>query len=108
MTWLQFFLDARLFRWMLVDGTRIRRRVRVEDKDSPTGGCDYIWVDADAQVGTGSGAQPVEAAFLSGEFTRAADFEPPSIGGPTGGRTGEYCAARSPLCGYCTRRPRTR
>ena len=106
MTWLQFFLDARLSRWMLMDGARIRHRIRVEDKDSPAGGCDYIWVDADAQVGTGSGSQPVEAVFLSGEFTRALDFEPPPIGGPSEGRTGPFCVARSPLCGYCYRRPK--
>ncbi len=108
MTWLQFFLDARLFRWMLVDGARIRLRLRVEDEESSFGGADYIWVDADAQVGTGRGSQPVEAAFLSGEFTRALDFEQPSIGGPSEGRTGPFCVARSPLCGYCYRRPKTR
>ena len=107
-TWLQFFLDARLFRWMLIDGARIRHGIRVGDEESPPGGCDYVWVDADAQVGTGSGTQPVEAVFLSGELTRAVDFEPPPVGGPTGDRTGPFCVARSPLCGYCYRRPKTR
>jgi hypothetical protein len=107
-TWQRFYLDLQLFRWMIVEGARIRYSKRVEDEESPTEGCDYIWVEADALVGGGSGPQPVEATFLTGEFTRAADFEAPSTGGPMGGPTGPFCPPKSPLCGYCYRPPRTR
>lgn len=108
-TWLQFFLDVRLYQWMLVEGRRIRFTTRIEDDEkSATGGYDCIWVDADAPVGSGSGPQPIEAPFLTGAFTRAEDFKPPPVGGPSDARTGDYCAARSPLCGYCYRPPRTR
>jgi hypothetical protein len=65
-------------------------------------------VEADALVGSGSGTQPVEATFLTGEFTRAADFDASSGGGARGGSTGPFCQPRSPLCGYCYRPPRTR
>jgi hypothetical protein len=104
-SWQQFYLDPRLFAWMIVEGKRIRYSRRVTDKESPTGGCDYIWVEADALVGSGSGKQPVEATFLTGEFTRAGDFEATPTGG---GATGPFFRPRSPFCGYCLRPPRTR
>lgn len=107
-TWQRFYLDPRLFRWLIVEGSRIRYSKRITDGESPTEGCDYIWVDADALVGTGSGPEPIEATFLTGEFTRAADFEAASAGGTPGGSTGPFCPPRSPLCGYCYRPPRTR
>ena len=107
-SWQRFYLDPQLFRWMIVEGLRIRHSKRVKDPESPTEGCDYIWVEADALVGSGSGPQPVEATFLTGEFTTAADFEAPSPGGSPGGQTGPFCPPRSPLCGYCYRPPRTR
>jgi hypothetical protein len=108
-TWQQFYLDPVLFCWLIVEGKRIRYSKRIEDKESPTDGCDYIWVEADALVGSGSGKQPVEATFLTGEFTRAGDFEAASTAGRSGRATGPFCGRpRSPFCNYCLRPPRTR
>ena len=109
-TWQQFYLDPALFFWLIVEGARIRHSKRIEDEESPTDGCDYIWVEADALVGSGSGTQAVEATFLTGEFTRAGDFEAASTaGGGRGRATGPFCGRpRSPFCGYCYRPPRTR
>jgi hypothetical protein len=96
--WRVFYLDARLFRWMLVERDRVRLWRRIETPESPTGDCDYIWVDYDAPVASGSGPQSVEAPFLSGDFTRAGAFEAPSGGRGGGTSTGLFCDARTPSC----------
>jgi hypothetical protein len=84
--WQVLYLDARLHRWMIVEQARVRNSDRVSDDRSPTGDYDYLWVDVEARVASGSRSQSVEAPFLTGEFVRAGDFEaPPSGGGMTGG-----------------------
>jgi hypothetical protein len=96
--WRVFYLDPRLFRWMLVESKNVRLWRRVETQESPTGDCDYIWVNYDAPVASGSGPQSIEAPFLSGDFTRAGDFEAPSGGRGGGTSTGLFCDARTPSC----------
>ena len=100
--WQVFYLDPRLFRWMLVEEKGLQNHVRVQDPRSPTADCDYIWVKTEARVASGNSMQSVEAPFLTGDFVRAGDFEAPVGGGAGGGATGFFCDARTPTC--CRRR----
>jgi hypothetical protein len=86
--WRVLYLDTHLQRWLLVRDTDVLYNVSVDDETSPSSKRDVIWVRADASVGGGSGSQPVEARFLTGAFTRAADYEAPPSGGTTADATG--------------------
>ncbi len=75
--WLLLYLDWRMIRWLLIEGAGIvHADTRRGGRGNPARDRDVLWVDRDAAVGCGSGSQSVEARFLTGEFTRAADFEP--------------------------------
>ena len=100
--WRVLYLDSRLVSWLLVDEKGIIHREKVKDDKAPSGEHDVIWVAADAAVGRGSGAQPVEARFLTGEFTRAGDFDASPAAG-TGPSTGVFCPT-TPVCCYRTTR----
>jgi hypothetical protein len=95
--WQVLYLDPRLARWMLVEQERILTSIRLEDDRSPDGGCDYVWLETETPVGSGTSAQSVETAFLTGPFVRAGDFEAPS-GGGANANTGMFCEARTPFC----------
>ena len=101
--WIVFYLDTRLASWLLVQTIGIVYRDPVEDHNAPCNQRDVIWVKADTPVGLGDGSQAVQAQFLTGEFTRAADFDAPTAGGTMAASTGVFCEARSVGC--C--RPRT-
>jgi hypothetical protein len=97
--WQVLYIDPRLHRWMIVEATRVRNSQLVSDHRSPTGDYDYVWVDTDALVGSGSRSQSVETPFLTGEFVRAGDFEAPPSGAATSSPTGAYCVdVRTPEC----------
>jgi hypothetical protein len=96
--WRVLYLDLELRRWLLLDEADILLAEKVEDEAAPTGERDLIWVKADASVGRGSGSPSVEARFLTGEFTRAEDFEAPPTGGTLAAATGVFCQARTPSC----------
>jgi len=96
--WQMLYLDPRLHRWMIVDLGRVRNTQLVNDPRSPTGDYEYVWIDTDALVGSGSRSQSVETPFLTGDFVRAGDFEAPPSGGRGASATGAYCGIRTPEC----------
>jgi hypothetical protein len=100
--WRVLYLDWRLQTWLLVEETEIVDASFVRDDRVPTTGRrDVIWVSADAWVARGGQPQSVESRFLTGEFTRADDFDAPLVGGTLAASTGVFCESKSPLC--CTR-----
>jgi len=102
--WRLLYLDWRLLTWLLVQEDGIVLAEKVSDETAPSGMRDVIWVKAEASVRSGSGPQSVEARFLTGEFTRAGDFEAPLTGGTFAGSTGVFCEAKTVNC--CYRRSR--
>jgi hypothetical protein len=102
--WCVLYLDVELRTFLLVEKDGIVRRKPVKDEKAPSGMRDVIWVKAEAAVGRGGGPQPVESQFLTGEFTRAGDFDAPVSGGTLAAATGVFCEARSAAC--CYRRTR--
>jgi hypothetical protein len=100
--WRVLYLDTRLQNWLLVKDGDVLYNTTVDDDTSPSGKRDVIWVKADASVGHGSGSLSVEARFLTGDFTRAGDYEAAPAGGTLAAATGVFCEARTPLC--CRRR----
>jgi hypothetical protein len=97
--WCVLYLDSRLVSWLLVEKSGIVFRDPVEDEKAPCGIRDVIWVKADTAVGSGGGSLSIQAQFLTGDFTRAADFdESPPGGGTLAAATGVFCEARSGGC----------
>jgi hypothetical protein len=97
--WQPLYLDSRLRHQMLIEDDGIVARKVVEDKAVPGKKRDLIWVTPNAAVGMVRGAQSLEAQFLTGEFTRAADFRAgPAGGGTAAAATGVFCEARSVGC----------
>jgi hypothetical protein len=104
--WQILYLDLELTRWLLVESSGIAAVGHVKDDAVPFNQRrDVIWVKADATVGRGSACQSVEAQFLTGEFTRAGDFEAPPSGGTLAAATGVFCEARTPSCCRIRTRP---
>ena len=103
--WRILYLDVPLQTWLVVENAEIGATQQMPDLAAPTGQRDVIWVGMNAPVGTGSGPQSVESRFLTGEFTRAADFDDsPASGGSAGAATGVFCQGRS--IGCCTPKSR--
>jgi len=100
--WQILYLDAKLLTWLLVQQDEILFHQRLEDDKAAFKERDVIWVRADALVGRSSGPPSL---WLSGDFTRAADFTAPLAGGGVAApATGIFCDVASPPC--CP--PRTR
>ena len=95
--WRVLYLDTRLQSWLLVKDSDVLHSASVESDTSPSNKRDVIWVEADAPVGGGGGSPSVENRFLTGDFTRAADYEAPPGGGTTAA-TGVFCEARTSSC----------
>jgi hypothetical protein len=99
--WQVLYLDFELNNWLLVEPGGIIEHAQVEDPGVPfEKDRDVIWVKADTAVGRGSASQSVQAQFLTGEFTRAGDFEVPPAGGTSAAATGIFCQARTVGCCY--------
>jgi hypothetical protein len=96
--WVVLYVDPQLSSWLLVPTEGVVWRDRVTDEHTPWKDRDVIWVTADSSVGVGSGSQSVQAQFLTGEFTRAADFDASPGGGTIAAATGVFCEGRSPGC----------
>lgn len=112
--WRLLYLDLELRDWLLIETTGILAQGKVKDEAVPTEivaqgkvkdetvfgeqSRDVFWVKADAAVGRGDASQTVQAQFLTGRFTRAADFEAPLSGGTLAAATGVFCEARTPSC----------
>ena len=96
--WWILYLDWALQDWLLIEDEGAVHTQNITDPAISPLTRDLVWVEEDASVGLGSRAQTLEAQFLTGDFTRAADFEPPVGGGTTGASTGVFCEARTPSC----------
>jgi hypothetical protein len=96
--WLVFYLDARLQTWLLVQREAIVLRRTVHDELSLFGSHDVIWVRGQAPIRHGTGPQSIQQRFLTGDFTRAGDFDAPPTGGTFSSPSGLLCAAGSPGC----------
>jgi hypothetical protein len=104
--WQILYLDLELSRWLLVENSGIAAVGYIEDDSVPFNQRrDVIWVKADATVGRGSASQSVEGQFLTGEFTRAGDFDAPPSSGTLAAATGVFCEARTPSCCRIRTRP---
>ena len=88
--WCVLYVDLELWTWLLVEKDGIVKKKTITHTTWPYKR-DVIWVGAGAAVGICSGPQSIEAQFLTGEFTRAADFEGPSIGAGPPPATGPFC-----------------
>jgi hypothetical protein len=99
-SWCLLYLDTRLLTWLLLERDGVVYRQVMKDEKAPFEQRDVVWVKADASVGRGMGSLSVEAQFLTGEFTRAGDFEPGLTGGTMAAATGVFCEADSVGC--CT------
>jgi hypothetical protein len=97
-SWRLLYLDLGLKHWLLLERAGIVTEHTVEDKNVPDKLRDVVWVEADTAVGIGSGSPSLEARFLVGEFTRAADFRTSPGGGTLAAATGVYCEAESIGC----------
>jgi hypothetical protein len=104
--WQVLYTDLPLVKWLVVEDEGILYSTTVDDDASPFKKRDVIWVDEDASVGMGMGAQSNEARFLTGKFTRAGDFDSPPRGGTMAGSTGVFCEARTAGC--CTKKSQGR
>jgi hypothetical protein len=107
--WQILYVDLALTEWLLIEDVGIVEYARVRDDAVPktfNGERDVLWVKADAAVGRGHASQSLEGQFLTGEFTRAADFEAPLTGGTLAAATGVFCEARTPSCCRYYSRPR--
>jgi hypothetical protein len=96
--WRLLYLDSQLQTWLLVRDVDILYHEQVKDDTAALEKRDVIWVKADASVGRGSGPQSVESRFLTGEFTKAGDFDTAPGGGTMAAATGLFCEARTPFC----------
>lgn len=104
--WEPLYLDLELNTCLLVDSDGIVARDSIKDDAVPYNHLrDVIWVKRDAPVGHAAGSQSVEAMFLTGDFTRAGDYEAPVGGGTMTGNTGVFCEARTPTCCRYPSRP---
>jgi hypothetical protein len=101
--WL-IYRDWRRFSWLLVEEGGIVHSEQVTDDSVPGGLRDVVWVRPDTAVGQGTGTQSDQARFLTGEFTRAADFEGSAGGETAAASTGVFCPTTQFCCLRTTRR----
>jgi hypothetical protein len=99
--WRVLYLTLELNSWLMVREESILLHDRLADATAAFGQRDVIWVEATAEILRGS-APPAKVVaqkeFLTGDFTRAADFAA-SVSGLSGSaQTGLFCGAATPLC----------
>lgn len=95
--WVLVYRDWRMTSWWLVEGVGILHYDAVPDDGTDPQARQVLWVNRDTAVGRGSGPQSAEARFLTGEFTRAGDFDYSETGGQSAAETGLFCP-NTPLC----------
>jgi hypothetical protein len=101
--WQVLYVDFELDNCLLVDDGGILAHSDFKDDGVPfTQKRDVIWVKSDAAVGFGRASNSVQAQFLTGDFTRAGDFEA-APGGTVAAATGIFCQARTSSCCYGSR-----
>jgi hypothetical protein len=95
--WVLVYRDWRMTTWLLVEGAGILHHEKLLDDRTDNRARDVLWVRRDTAVGRGSGPQSDEARFLTGQFTRAGDFDQLETGGQSSPETGLFCPT-TPLC----------
>lgn len=97
--WQVLYIDLELAEWLVFIADEIVIKDTVKDETVPFDEeRDVLWVRANATVGRGNALQSLEAQFLTGDFTRAGDFDAPLTGGTLAAATGVFCEARTPSC----------
>ena len=102
--WQPLFLDFDRRHVMFLEDDGILGNDVVEDHSAPGNQRDMLWVRPNATVGVARVAQSIEGQFLSGQFTRAADFRASPAGGTMAAATGVFCEGDSIGCCRPTRR----
>jgi hypothetical protein len=96
--WVLVYCDWRMTTWWLIEGAGIHHLDTLPESGPDTDfAYDVVWVDRDTAIGRGSGPQSAEARFLTGQFTRAGDFDRWETGGQSAAETGLFCP-NTPLC----------
>ena len=83
--WRLLYLDVKLLTWLLIREEDILLSLRVGDADAKVEKRDVVWLKTDASLSHGSGPIPpdeIQARFLRGDFTRAADVAATLTDGP--------------------------
>jgi hypothetical protein len=73
-TWRLLYQDPKAVTWLLVEDDEIVWYDSVDDKSSPSGRRDVLWLKKETTVGQGAGHESAEAHFLRGTFTSAGDL----------------------------------
>jgi hypothetical protein len=102
--WQPLFLDLERRHVMYLEDAGILRNDVVHDRTAPGRQRDMLWVRPNTTVGVARVAQSIEGQFLSGQFTRAADFRDSPAGGTIAAATGVFCEGDSIGCCRPTRR----
>jgi hypothetical protein len=100
--WTLLYTDLGLNEWLIVEPGGCVLVRRVQDRATPEIKRDLIWVSSQAFMARGHGPPAVDSQFLTGDFTRAGDFDAELGGGTFEAPTGAFCEARSIRC--CHRR----
>ena len=105
--WQVLYLDLALSECILIedDGGIVAYDTVLDDSVPFDHERDVLWVKADTPVGRAAASQSTEGQFLTGDFTRAGDFEAPLAGGTLAAATGVFCEARTPSCCRIRSRP---
>lgn len=109
-SWQLLYLDVKLLTWLLIRRDDILLSLRVGADTATLETRDVVWLRTDASLSQGSGPiQPneLQARFLRGDFTRAADFAASLSDGPASAPTGPFCAPTPQCCGRPTRLTRS-
>jgi hypothetical protein len=105
--WLVLYLDWDMQTFLVIESTGF---IRADTLPTSAGSGtpeprNVIWVRADTAVGRVARSLSLEGMFLTGDFTRAGDFEAgPADGGTFAAATGVFCGARSPGCCIVTKK----
>jgi hypothetical protein len=102
--WQPLFLDLQRRHVLYLEDAGILGNDLVEDERAPGKRRDMLWVMPNTTVGVARMAQSIEGQFLSGQFTRAADFRDSPAGGTIAAATGVFCEGDSIGCCRPTKR----
>ena len=100
-TWRLLYQDPKALTWLLVEDDEIVWWDTVEDKSSPSGRRDVLWVKKESTVAGGVGPESAEGQFLRGKFTSAGDLHASMVdASPAPADSGILCVP-TPDC-YCS------
>jgi hypothetical protein len=100
-TWRLLYQDPKALTWLLVEDDEIVWYDRVDDKSSPSGRRDVLWVKKESTIAQGVGPESAEGQFLRGKFTSAGDLHASMVdASPASADSGILCVP-TPDC-YCS------